>query len=162
MTDPSPVAGALRAPAVALSLRIAKWRATARTGRTHEHTRLACRNVKKPLAPRRPSTHGTIASPWRYDAGANNALQSANLPHLKILDYTSQAAIVEMTRGSGCPRRDQEFLSPGPPARPSRDRLARLPSAPRRLVSPRQATLRAVPAQRLIVLSAARMRRGPC
>jgi hypothetical protein len=35
---------------------------------------------------------GTIASPWRYDAVARRALQSANLRRLAILLYTDAQA----------------------------------------------------------------------
>jgi hypothetical protein len=40
----------------------------------------------------RPMKMGTIVSPWRYDAAARYALQSANLRRPAILHYPSWAA----------------------------------------------------------------------
>jgi hypothetical protein len=48
-------------------------------------------NKKKTGAPRSMKM-GTIASPWRYDAGAHHALQSANLRRPAILRYAPPTA----------------------------------------------------------------------
>jgi hypothetical protein len=47
---------------------------------------------------------GTTCSPWRYDAAANQALQSANLRRLEILRYATWAAVFPIFAGwSGYP-----------------------------------------------------------
>ena len=46
----------------------------------------------------RPMKMGNILSPWRYDALANQALQSANLRLPTILRYASRVAVPDFTR----------------------------------------------------------------
>jgi len=41
---------------------------------------------------------GTTASPWRYDAAARHALQSANLRRPAILQYASWSAVVPISQ----------------------------------------------------------------
>jgi hypothetical protein len=47
----------------------------------------------------RPMKLGTIASPWRYDAPAHSALQSANLRRPAILRYALWAALLLISPG---------------------------------------------------------------
>src|SRR5262245_11812041 len=42
---------------------------------------------------------GTTSSPWRYDAAADQALQSANLRGLAISHYASSAAAFPISQG---------------------------------------------------------------
>jgi hypothetical protein len=49
-----------------------------------------CEKCRMNGAPR-PMKMGTIVSPWRYDAAAGCALQSANLRRPAILHYASRA-----------------------------------------------------------------------
>jgi hypothetical protein len=57
---------------------------------------------------------GTIASPWRYDAAARHALQSANLRRPAILRYDSWAAVFPISAGwSGYPSIAALSINPG-------------------------------------------------
>ena len=57
---------------------------------------------------------GTIRSPWRYDAAARHALQSASLRRPAILHYASgAAAFLDFEEWSGYPSIAALSINPG-------------------------------------------------
>jgi hypothetical protein len=68
---------------------------------------------------------GTIRTPWRYDAAARHALQSANLRRPAILHYASGEAFPISQGGPVIPLESAAFITAHATSRHARDWAAK-------------------------------------